>query len=107
MDDDFKNFIASREERITFGGKKLVVRELELASDSQEIKDKKDATFILLVQCVFNEEDGAPFFSMDDVPLIKKASQTKMIPLISALHRVMGYDIGEEVKNSDAAPSGG
>lgn len=106
MDDDIKKFIECREERLTFAGKKLVVRELEMAAEYEAVRDKKDAIYMMMLKCVLNE-DGSPFFSPDDIPTLKRASQTKLLPIIQAVHRVMGEDAGEEIKNSDAAPAGG
>lgn len=106
MKDAILQYLAPREEEIEFAGVKLRVRELETASESEAMRNSKDAVYHLIVLCVLDAE-GNRVFSEQDIPALKASSQQKMLPLIAAVHRVMGLSTEDEVKNSDAAPSGG
>lgn len=107
MKEELAKYIAPREERLTFGGVKLVVRELGTAADGLAFKTSGDTEQKFIVRCVFIDETGEPAFSDEDIPALKLASRLKMLPVIEAVNRVMGFDLAEEVKNSAAAPSAG
>lgn len=107
---DLAEFLATSEERIEFGGRALVVRELAAAADmvgfasveGGEVKLSDDFNFLLITRCTFNE-DGTPAFTTEDVPALKSASRKKLKPLLDAVNRVNGLDAETEVKNSAAA----
>lgn len=106
MRDQLLAFLAPREERITVEGESLIVREMGTAADAQAFRDGKDATYKFIVRCVFDAE-GNPVFTDEDIPALKRASKLKMAPIISAVNRVMGFDLEDDVKNSSAVPSAG
>jgi len=106
MRDDLLQAIKPREETVKLGELTLVLRELQTASDVSEFKDDGDRAYKLLVLCAFHE-DGTPAFSDDDIPALKAASKSKVGMLTGPLMRVNGFDIEENVKNSEADPSSG
>jgi hypothetical protein len=103
---DILDAIKPREERVTLGGHVLVVREIAIAADVAFMQDNADLTYKLVVRCVFDEA-GEPAFDESDIPGLKKAGKTKLLPLIEAVNRVNGFDIEHEAKNSSAAPADG
>lgn len=104
MRDELLAALARREERVTIGGLKLVVREMENAADVAGFEDGADYGYKLVVRCVFDEA-GAPVFTDDDISALKGASRVKFLPVIAAVNRVNGIDVEGEVKNSAAAPA--
>lgn len=106
MRDKLLKHIAPREEKVVIDGDTLTVREMGTAADAQAFRDKADMDLKFIVRCVFDAE-GKPVFTDEDIPFLRSASRLKMLPIIEAVNRVMGFDVAEEVKNSDAAPSAG
>lgn len=99
---------ARREERVTVGGTVFVARELATAADIVSLRDDADFSLKTLVMCVFMEDGVTPAFTNEDIPDIKsKTSMFRMSALVSAVQRVNGMDKDAEVKNSEAAPTGG
>lgn len=94
-------FLERREERVTLGGMVLVIREMPTAGEMSELAGE-DSGFRLVVRCVF-DEDGAPLFTDEDIPVLKGLSKTKFSPVAAAVNRVNGWDAEAEVKNSAAA----
>jgi hypothetical protein len=106
MKPEDEGYLAGREERVKFGKRTVIVRELASAAELPMLKDDSDATYRLLVRSVF-EEDGEQTFTDDDIPKLKRASRRRVSDLLVAAARVNGLDGEVEAKNSDAAPSGG
>lgn len=101
---DIADYLAPREEKVQFGGVTLRIRELTAADNVELTRGGDDLSYRLLICCVFLE-DGTPAFTMEDVEELKKASTAKLVPLVTAMNKVNGFDIEHEAKNSDAAPS--
>lgn len=106
MREDLKAFLAPREERITFAGVELLVRELETAAEFEQVSDDVDWRFLVMVKCVFLP-NGEPAFTRDDIADLKKSSRTKLLPIVAAVNRVNGFQVEIEEKNSGAGPSAG
>lgn len=108
---EFLDLIKLREERITFGGRPLIVRELHSAAEVGTGKDDPDIFYRLMVCCIYEAEEVTPgvfqagpqALTVDDIPHLKAGSRKKLAPLIHAVQRVNGLDVEEEVKNSEAA----
>ena len=103
MLDDLAEFLKPREEMITFGRVKLIVRELDGSADNSIIAEEKDRPWRILVRCVFREDDETPAFSDVDIPALKRKSPAITGKLINAVNRVNGFGIEDEAKNSAAA----
>lgn len=102
MHDDILAAIRPREEPVTVGGLKLVVREMAHAADVASFDDNADLTYKLVVRCVFDEA-GAPVFTDDDIPALKAAAKVRLAELVAAVTRVNGFDLAGNAKNSGAA----
>lgn len=100
---DLAEFLRPREERLSFAGRTLVVRELESAADVASMADNVDLAYKLMVRCVFDEA-GAPVFTEADVPALRSGAKAKLLPLMEAVNRVNGFDTEGDSKNSAAAP---
>lgn len=107
MQNEILQALAAREEEVTIGGHKLLVREMQQAADVTGFKeaDESNATYLMMVRCVFRA-DGTPAFTDADIPALRASSRKKFSELAKAVHRVNGLDNEQEVKNSSAAPSG-
>lgn len=99
---DILEFLAPREEKIQFGGRTLVIKEMTSNTETESLRDKVDVSWKILVLCVFRE-DGTALFTNDDIPRLKASSTSKIAPLINAVNRVNGFNVEDEAKNSDAA----
>ena len=104
MLNDLAEFLKQREERLEFGGVKLVVRELDGSADNSALTEATDVerSWFILVRCVFREDNGERAFSDEDVPMLHKKSPMVTARLVNAVNRVNGFNIEEEAKNSDA-----
>lgn len=102
MLEDLAEFLKPREERITFGKVPLVIMELDGSADNSALAAEEDRAWRILVRCVFRE-DGTPAFTDADIPKLKRKSPSVTQPLLTAVSRVNGISVEEEVKNSDAA----
>jgi hypothetical protein len=102
--DDLAEFLKPREERLTFGKVKLVVRELDGGADNSALREAEDRSWRLLVRCVFREDDDSQAFSDADIPVLKRKSPAVTGKLMNAVNSVNGFGLEEEAKNSDAAP---
>lgn len=100
---DLLEAIRRREETLTIGGVKLVVRELAKGVDVGPMEDNVDLSYKLVVRSTFDEQ-GNPVFTDDDIPALKGGAKLALEPLFSAVSRVHGLDLGAETKNSAAAP---
>lgn len=110
MREELLAVLAAGEERVTVGGKPLVIRELECAADVPDTSGTVlDFSLALIVRCV-KDEDGNAVFTDADIPKLKRAGRKRMGPLINAVLRVNGFS-GEAVevaeKNSGADPGNG
>jgi hypothetical protein len=103
MLEDLAEFLKPREERISLGKVKLIVRELDGTADNSILKEDQDRSWRILVRCVFREDSGDQAFTDADIPALKRKSPQRTMPLISAVTRVNGFGIEDEAKNSDAA----
>ena len=103
MLDAIREALKLREERITVGGVKLLVREVTSAAEFAEMP-REDFGYQLVVKCVLDEA-GAPVFTAEDIPALKNGSRAALLPLFVAVNRVNGLDAAENAKNSDAVPS--
>ena len=106
MKDEVLAALEPQEERVTIGQRKLVVREMISAADTEAFRDNVDMSWKLLVRCVFTE-DGEQVFDDSDIPRLKKSGKLRLKPLSDAVLRVNGYDLGDAEKNSGAGPSAG
>ena len=106
MREELLKAIQPREERITLGPHTLVVRELAAAADIAAFQDNADMTYKLIVRCTF-DETGEPAFTDEDITALKAGSKLTLLPLITAVTRVNGFALEENVKNSAAAPGDG
>ena len=108
MHADLAAALAPQEETVEFAGRKLRVHELDLAADMPATEGRKllDFAVELLVLCV-KDADGAPAFTSEDVPVLKRAGRRSARPLIDAAFRVNGLDVKAEVKNSAADQGSG
>jgi len=97
---DLQDFLEPAEERITFAGQQLLVRELDSLIDTAAMRDDVDTTWKLVVRCVFDPLSGAPVFTDEDIPALKRGARRKTLPLIHAVLRVCGQDIEAAEKNS-------
>lgn len=98
--------LAQQEERISFAGHTLVVRELASAADVIGIENDDSLTYSFVVKCTFDEA-GEPLFTDEDIPRLKACAKAKLLPIIKAVSRVNGFWVKENVKNSEAAPGSG
>ena len=97
-----------RSASVESGGKTFVVRELPTAADVVNMRDDPDHSLRVLVACVFEADGVTPAFSVEDIPDIKKETGLhSMMKLVTAVHSVNGLNLEAEVKNSEAAASGG
>lgn len=103
MLDDLAEFLKVREEKLTFGKVKLVVRELDGSADNSFLREEEDRSWRIFVRCVYREDNGEQAFNDSDIPALKKKNPAVTAPLINAVNRVNGFDLQEEAKNSDAA----
>ena len=106
MLNDLAEFLKQREEHLKFGGVKLVVRELDGSADNSVLTqaiDNVERSWLILVRCVFREDNGERAFSDEDVPMLRKKNPMVTARLVNAVNGVNGFNIEEEAKNSDAA----
>lgn len=96
--------LAPREERITFEGHNLIVREVETAADTAVFQAEGDFLFKFVVASVLDEH-GERVFTADHIPALRKLAKTRFLPLIKVVTRVNGLDGDEAEKNSGASPS--
>lgn len=96
--------LQAREETIEFAGQKLLVRELETAADVAAFQQAEDLQLKLVVRCVFDLQ-GAPVFTDEDIPELRRTSKKRFAPLLAAVNRVNGFDVDDSTKNSEAAPA--
>ena len=107
MNPNLKHFLR-RSERVEIDGAVFVVKELPTAADLQALRDHADYGLKVVILCTFMEDGVTPAFSDADLADMKnETSVFGMSKLYSAVHKVNGMDREEEVKNSEAAPSGG
>lgn len=99
-------FLAPREERITFAGTALVVREINNETDAAAFVDSADSLYKFIVRCVLTEK-GERVFTDDDIPALKATGRMRLKKLADPVMRVMGLDVDNEIKNSDAGPTPG
>ena len=99
---ELSEFLKLREERMDFGGVKVVVRELATAEDLADFADQGEALYALVVRCTFDEAGKKHMFVDADIPQLKTGSKMKLMPLIEAVNRVNGQDLEGEIKNSEA-----
>lgn len=98
--------LAPSEEPLELLGHKLVVRELvPQPADAEALKDGVDNLHKYMVRCTFDAETGAPAFADADIPSLKAASPSKLLPLVRAVSRVNGWDRDDAIKNSAAGQS--
>lgn len=98
---------ARRVEPFELNGTKFVLKELPTAADLSAMRDDPDYSMKVVVLCTFME-DGTPAFTNADIPDMKGESGLfTMMKLVAAVHRVNGMIADDEVKNSEAVPSGG
>lgn len=105
MHQDILEAIKVREEKITFAGHVLVVRE---ASNAAEIGQKGDADIVyrLMVACLFEEDGQTPALSEADITALKAGGRKRVGELVDAVLRVNGLNAEEEVKKPEAGPAG-
>lgn len=108
MRDELLKALAPREEKFDFLGQTVTLREMGSAQDTEKLRElaPMELTYRSLVHCVIGP-DGNPVFTDADIPALKKASPSKLLPLIAAVARVNGFNIEAEEKNSEADPSSG
>lgn len=91
-----------REEVVTIGGVKLLVREMPAATDLTKGDD--NSFFNIMVLSIFTE-DGQPAMTAEDIPALKLAGLNTMSTLMSAVQRVNGLDVKGETGKSEAGPT--
>lgn len=93
-----------REETLVAGGRTVTIRELHSAAEAIDFTNKEDATYLLVVRCVF-AADGKPVFTDDDIPALKDGAKGRFWPFIEAVMRVNGEDVRDNEKKSAPQPS--
>lgn len=106
MREQLLNFLAPREEKIVLAGATYFVREIPESQDTSIFADDKDYLLKFVVRSVF-DADGNRVFKDEDIGELKKLGKVRLRKLSSIAMRVNGQDVDEEIKNSDAVPSGG
>lgn len=96
--------IKPREEPVTLGPHKLVVRELAIAADVVALQDNVDMTYKLAVRCVLDAATGEPIWTDEDIPALKAGAKFAMLPVMEAVQRVNGLSIEDNEKKSEASP---
>lgn len=102
MRDQLLEFFASREEKVSMGGKQYLVRTLP---DEESIKGD-DSIYQFVVRCTFDAE-GNRVFTDEDIPALKATPRVRKARLLAAVSRVNAFDPDDEEKNSEAGPSSG
>lgn len=96
--------VKPQEIKVAIGGVELVVRQMPTAADTEALRDGQDALYKFIVRCAF-DADGQPVFTDDDIPALKAAAKTAMLPLIKAVSDVNGFGSEDTAKNSAASPA--
>ena len=67
-------------------------------------KDVTDSQYKFVVACVLDPATETPIFTAEDIPALKAASSSRVLEVFSAVNRVNGFALEQEVKNSEASP---
>lgn len=114
---DIQEALRVREEHVVFCGKKIVVRESSIDQDlgvvgegdsaekrAADFKRKLESELVyyLAVACVFfddgEEKAGEAVFSVDDLPVLKAGSRTKLSALLHTVRVVNGLSADDDAK---------
>ena len=106
MRDDILSALEARQESVEFAGKQVTVRELDCVADLPSADNGLEFSLRLIVACVVDAQ-GAPVFTDEDLPRLRKSARKRIKPLIDAVMRVNGFSLESETKNSGAAPASG
>lgn len=106
MRDAILKALAPDEEKFSFGGQTVLIREMDTAAEAEAMNEKPDAAYRMLVRCVFDEA-GRPVFTDEDIPALKKSSSRKLAQLLLKVTSLNGMAGREAVKNSAAGPAAG
>lgn len=97
--------ILPNEERLSFAGQELLVRELETAHDLGDLgpDDGEEAFFRIMVRCIF-DASGTAVMTDADIPQLRHSSKTKLLPLVMAVKRVNGLSGDANTEKSEPVP---
>lgn len=102
--------IQCRTEEVKFLGEDYIVREVDVSKNlklDEEVEkqgaeqgaDRADMLYwSVVVSAIFRKEDGLPLFTPADIPVLRKASRSKMTQLLAAVDRVNGFSADDNAK---------
>lgn len=84
-------------EVVELGGRKIIFTEVPIDHPADEFFEKDVGNLNLLIASA-RDEQGAPIFTADDIPALRKMGATKMRKLLATALKVNGFWLEENEK---------